>query len=276
MQSVVLKAAVDTIGAAAGGAEPKVGLILGSGWGVAAEVLTVGSALDYRDIACLGSTRVEGHAGRLLFARAGSLDVLVFQGRRHWYEGVGWEPVACPVYACAALGVDVLLLTNAAGGIREDLAPGTFMVIDDHINAMGVNPLVGAHDPVWGPRFPDQSQVYDSALGEIVDAAANRCGERISHGIYLATSGPGYETPAEIEAYRAWGADAVGMSTVPEAVLGNAAGMRVAGISCITNPAAGVGAEELSHDGVVTIARGAADRMQRFLKEILVGLSGQG
>jgi len=160
-----------------------------------------------------------------------------------------------------------MLLTNAAGGIREDLSPGDIMVIDDHINAMGANPLQGPHATVWGERFTDQSEVYDRSLRQALEEAAVSMGLVLPHGVYLATGGPAYETPAEIRMFRAMGADAVGMSTVPEAMLGRAAGLRVCGISCITNRAAGTGCERLSHDDV--IAR--VQTIQPQLKELLLG-----
>jgi purine-nucleoside phosphorylase len=163
------------------------------------------------------------------------------------------------------MGASVLLLTNAAGSLCRDLGPGEIMAIDDHINAMGDNPLRGPHMPVWGARFPDQSQVYDPRLRDLLDAAAAEIGERISHGVYAAVSGPAYETPAEVRALRALGADAVGMSTVPEAILAHAAGMRVAGLSCLTNWAAGIAGGELRHDDVITATRQNLERIGRLL-----------
>ena len=240
-------------------------LILGSGWGHAVDSMRIRHELPYSDIPCLGSTGVEGHRGRLLAAEIDSVEVLVFEGRRHWYEGEGWEPVALPIYICIKRRISTLVLTNAAGGIRDDLVPGRFMVIDDHINAMGASPLMGPHDPSLGSRFPDQTAVYSRPLGEALDSAAQRAGETPAHGVYLATAGPTYETPAEIRAYRAWGADAVGMSTVPEAMLAHAAGIEVAGLSCITNRAAGTADHPLSHDDVVSVTRDCAPRMLALL-----------
>jgi purine-nucleoside phosphorylase len=197
------------------------------------------------------------------------MELLLFQGRRHWYEGSGWEPVAIPVYLSLKFGISVLILTNAAGGIRKELAPGNLMIIDDHINAMGCNPLIGNSDPVWGPKFADQTNVYDLELRKIFDKAGNKTGIPLSHGIYAATSGPTYETPAEYNALRLIGVDAVGMSTVPEAILGNAAGMRVAGISCITNIALQTAQNTLSHKEIVGVSENAYPVIRVLLAEFL-------
>ena len=173
--------------------------------------------------------------------------------------------MALPVYLLKKLGASVLVLTNAAGGIRDDLAAGDLMIIDDHINAMGVNPLTDNSDPTWGPRFADQSSVYDPELRGFLDKAAARAKLRVSHGIYLATSGPTYETPAEIKAFRSLGADAVGMSTVPEAMLANAAGLGVAGISCVANRAAGLSSGALTHNDVLNAVQNAIPAMKALL-----------
>lgn len=250
-------------------AKPSCALILGSGWGEVAEALAVKGSVSYADIPCLGLPEVEGHLGRLLLAESAGLDIFIFQGRRHWYEGAGWEPIAVPVYLSRNFDVPVIVLTSAAGGIRQDLKPGDLMVIDDHINAMSVNPLVGCHDPAWGPRFPNQAHVYDLRLRELLDKAGVKIGKKLSHGIYIATSGPLYETPAEIAAFRSIGADAVGMSTVPEAMLAHSAGLRIAGVSCITNLAAGTGRSAPSHEEVVRVAREAQPVMKALLIEFL-------
>lgn len=244
---------------------PRAGMILGSGWGDVVESFTSVAHLSYTDIPGLGATGVAGHKGRLVHARTPDFDLLIFQGRRHWYEGEGWEPIALPVYLLRELGVTDLLLTNAAGGIREDFTPGDLMVLDDHINAMGATPFQGPHDPRWGPRFPDQTAVYDKTLRDHMHRAAQSEGIPLHHGVYLAGSGPTYETPAEVRAYRTLGADAVGMSTVPEAMLANAAGLRVAAVSCISNLAAGIGHERLTHQDVTDTTQAAMDRMRRLV-----------
>ena len=243
---------------------PAAGMILGSGWSSAAESLGVRDEIPFEEVG-LGRPGVVGHAGRLARIASHGREALVFQGRRHFYEGEGWTPVALPVYVLRALGAPIVLLTNAAGGIREEIGPGELMIINDHINLIHGHPLIGPHDPFWGDRFPDQSAVYDAGLRDRLAAAAGRAGHPIHRGIYLAGSGPTYETPAEIRAYRALGADAVGMSTVPEAMLAHATGMRVVALSCITNYAAGIGAGTLSHDDVTRAARAAMPRMRAVL-----------
>ncbi|MDD4735340.1 MAG: purine-nucleoside phosphorylase [Kiritimatiellae bacterium] len=246
-------------------ARPACGLILGSGWSDVAEAFTIRDTMPYTDIPGLGATGVVGHAGRLALAEYAGKETLIFQGRRHWYEGVGWTPIAIPVYLLKQLGASMLLVTNAAGGIREDLPPGTLMALDDHINFLGSHPLIGAHDPVWGPRFPDQTFIYKPELRAAMDRAAKAAEVPLKHGVYLAASGPTYETPAEIQFYKRIGADAVGMSTVPEALLANAAGLRVAGLSCITNFAAGILAQPLSHEEVTEATKEAMPRMKSFV-----------
>jgi len=248
------------------GLNPSSALILGSGWSDIVEAFDIQDVIPYSDIPGMGETCITGHAGRMVIADSASGPLLIFQGRRHWYEGVGWEPIALPVYLCAKTGVTLLVLTNAAGGISQHIEPGNLMIIDDHINLMGVNPLRGPHDAAWGPRFPDMSEVYSTDLRQKFDEAAAQLDEPITHGVYIATHGPTYETPAEIRAFRSLGADAVGMSTVPEALLANACGLSVAGISCITNFAAGVSEEPLDHDKVVAATQRAQPRMQALLK----------
>ena len=249
---------------------PLCGVVLGSGWAETMKALSVEKRIDYTAISCLGRTGVDGHAGELVLARIANQPVLIFHGRRHWYEGVGWEPIAMPIVIARAFEVDTILLTNASGGIAEHLSPGDLMVIDDHINMMGANPLVGSHDPYWGMRFPDQTRVYSSELGALLDRSAGELDLTVQHGIYAAVSGPVYETPAEVRALAALGADAVGMSTVPEAILANAAGLRVAAVSCIANGAAGNESEDvLSHSAVLEAVRSARPQMARVLQRFL-------
>lgn len=181
--------------------------------------------------------------------------------------------MAFPVYLCAALGCRDLILTNAAGGLHAEYSPGDLMLIEDHINAMGVNPLIGPHIPVWGPRFPEMSAVYNPGLKSILDSAAKEAGVILRHGVYAAVSGPNYETPAEVRALRQTGADAVGMSTVPEAILGHAAGLRVAGLSCIANHAAGVRQSVLSHHDVVATIQRTLPTIGNLLQECVKQLS---
>lgn len=246
-------------------ARPKCGLILGSGWSDVVDAFDVKGTLGYDEIPGLGKPGVVGHAGRLAWAESSGVETLIFQGRRHFYEGEGWTPVALPVYVFKTLGVSIVVLTNAAGVMKKGLKPGDLMVIDDHINNIHDNPLIGPHNKVWGPRFPDQTHVYDPDLRDCLDRAAQAIDQPLHHGVYLASSGPTYETPAEIRRYEYVGADAVGMSTVPEALLASAAGMRVAGLSCATNYAAGIGPSTLTHKEVTDTTSEAMPRMKKLL-----------
>ena len=252
---------------------PAAGLILGSGWGEVTEAFRVHDALPYKDIPGLGSTGVQGHAGRLLRAEANGVPTAIFQGRRHWYEGEGWTPVAAPIHLLAKLGARTVLLTNAAGGISDGLKAGDLMLIRDHIHFIGAHPLIGPPLPGWGPRFPDQSAVYHPSGREHLRRAAAAAGVPLKEGIYLAASGPTYETPAEVAAFARLGADAVGMSTTPEAILANAAGLRVAGLSCISNLAAGRSPTPLSHDEVALAAKEAMPRMRAVIAGFWAELS---
>jgi purine-nucleoside phosphorylase len=249
------------------GAHPVRGLICGSGWSAVVAEFSARGAIDFAEIPGLGAPGVAGHTGQAIWADLAGQETLIFQGRRHWYEGEGWTPVAIPVFLMKQMGVRTAVLTNAAGGIRKDLKPGDLMVIDDHINLLG-NPLIGPHDPAWGSRFTDQSQAYDPGLRKMADRAGKAAGVKPAHGTYLATSGPTYETPAEIRAFRTLGADAVGMSTVPETLLANSAGMRVLGLSCITNFAAGISSTPLSHEEVTSTTQAAMPRMKALLVEL--------
>jgi purine-nucleoside phosphorylase len=233
---------------------PQVGVVLGSGLGEFADQVTERSVIEYAVIPHFKKVSVAGHAGRLVLGKIGALPVAVLQGRYHFYEGHDISDVVFPVRVLAKLGIKSLLLTNAAGGIHRDLRPGDLMVISDHINLMGINPLRGANDERLGPRFPDMSHVYDQKFQEAIAAAQAEMGLASKRGVYLALSGPSYETPAEIRMLAALGADAVGMSTVPEAVCARHMGLRVAGISCVTNLAAGISAQALSHKEVTETA----------------------
>jgi purine-nucleoside phosphorylase len=224
---------------------------------------------DYADIPLVGASTVSGHAGEfVLYRRAGRL-VAAWCGRRHYYEGAGWEPVIAPVEILRRMGCARLLLTNASGGINPALRPGDFVVIRDHVNLLGANPLVGAHCPEWGPRFPDMSEVYDPRAAELLHAGANRLGLRAMDGVYAFNTGPAYETPAEIRAYKAQGADVVGMSTVPEAVFGRACGMKIAGLSLVSNLAAGIARRPLAHEEVVAAGRAAKPMMRALLDDFI-------
>jgi purine-nucleoside phosphorylase len=241
-------------------------LVLGSGWSDAVADMEVLAELPYSDLPLPGGAQVKGHVGRLLLTRGFGATFLAFQGRRHWYEGFGWEPVVFPIYLSAACGVKTITLTNAAGGVNPEYRPGDLMLIRDHVNWMGNNPLIGAYDPAKGPRFPDQSNVYSADLRAGVRAAMAKQPTPPHEGVYIATSGPAYETPSEIQAFRAMGADAVGMSTVPEAMVANWMGLRCLAVSCITNMASGVGNGPLSHDEVLAATQAAGPAMQQLLE----------
>ncbi len=267
INQTAMNEAVSAVKAAWPDAKPKFGMVLGSGWGGAVADFEVKASLSYDEIPNLGKTGVMSHAGKLLHAELAGAELFIFQGRRHCYEGEGWTPVVLPVWILKQFGVETVLLTNASGGIRNDLGPGSLMVIEDHINMLGANPLTGPHNPNLGVRFPDQTTVYTPALRQgLLDAGAN------GSGVYVAAAGPTFETPAEVCAFRSMGADVVGMSTVPEAILANAMGMQVAGLSCVCNWAAGLGHEELTGEDVIRTANEAMPRMkaviEQFTKEL--------
>lgn len=247
---------------------PGLALVMGSGWREVANGFEVRRTIDFAEIPELGATQVAGHGGQLLFAEQEGSELLIFAGRRHWYEGAGWSPIAFPACLAKIMGASGIILTNSAGGIRNSFQPGAVMVIDDHINLMGINPLVGPHHAFWGPRFPDMTGIYDKGYRGLLDQVSRSSGILLAHGTYLAVTGPSYETPAEIAAFRQMGADAVGMSTVPEAILAHAAGLKVAGLSCITNAAAG-GPASLSHEDVLAGARAAMPALTGVLQEFV-------
>ena len=260
INQVAMDEAVAAVKATWPEAKPTLGILLGSGWGEAVADFAVKASLPYEHIPNLGKTGVIGHAGKLLLAEHSGREIFIFQGRRHGYEGEGWTPVVLPIWILNAFGAETVLLTNASGGIREDLKPGSLMAIEDHINMLGGNPLQGEHNPNLGVRFPDQTTVYDRDLrGMLMDAGAD------ASGVYLATAGPTFETPAEVRAFRSMGADVVGMSTVPEAILANAMGMKVGGLSCVCNWAAGLGDDVLTADDVIQTANEAMPRMRTVL-----------
>ena len=233
------------------GGEARVGLILGSGLGAFADDLEEAVAISYEEIPGFARSTVEGHAGRLVVGKIAGTPLVVLQGRFHYYEGYTLEEVTFPVRVLGLLGIKALILTNAAGGLNNSFTQGALMLISDHLNLMGVNPLRGANDARFGPRFPDMSDVYEREFQEIAINEAHDMELELKRGIYAALTGPSYETPAEIRMLRALGADAVGMSTVPEAIIARHMGIRVLGISCITNMAAGVLDRPIDHAEVM-------------------------
>ncbi|MBY5034961.1 purine-nucleoside phosphorylase [Streptococcus gallolyticus] len=249
--------------------EPEFGLILGSGLGELAEEIENAIVVDYADIPNWGRSTVVGHAGKLVYGDLAGRKVLALQGRFHFYEGNPMEVVTFPVRIMKALGCHSVLVTNAAGGIGY--GPGTLMLINDHINMTGTNPLIGENLEEFGPRFPDMSKAYTPEYRQVAHEVADKLGIKLSDGVYLGCSGPTYETPAEIRAFQTLGADAVGMSTVPEVIIAAHSGLKVLGISAITNHAAGF-QEELNHEEVVEVTQRIKEDFKVLVKAILAGL----
>lgn len=233
------------------GKAPKIGLILGSGLGVLADDIEDRVIIPYEDIPSFPTSTVEGHAGQLVYGTLQGATVIAMQGRFHFYEGYTLDKVTFPVRVMKAIGVEKLIVTNAAGGINTTFKPGDLMIITDHINNMGQNPLIGPNDGELGVRFPDLSEAYNQKLQQLAFRAADRIGVPVKSGVYVANTGPSYETPAEIRMLRTWGGDAVGMSTVPEVIVARHSGMAILGISCISNMAAGILDQPLSHAEVI-------------------------
>lgn len=234
---------------------PETAIVLGSGLGDFADTLLEAIATPYGQIPHWPASNVVGHAGRLVVGNVAGKRLAALSGRVHYYEGHDLGTIVFPIRVMGRLGVKRVILTNAAGGINTGFGQGALMIIDDHINLLGSNPLVGANDDRFGPRFPDMSEVYSQRLRAVADEAARAKHVPVSHGVYVAVHGPSYETPAEIRFFRTIGADAVGMSTVPEAIAARHMGLDVLGISCITNMAAGVLPQPLVHDEVMETAR---------------------
>lgn len=237
------------------GAPPETAIVLGSGLGDYADTLLDAVATSYGEIPHWPDSRVVGHSGRLVIGNVAGKRVAALAGRVHFYEGHDLDTVVFATRVMGVLGVKQLILTNAAGGINTGFAQGALMIIDDHLNLLGTNPLIGPNDERLGPRFPDMSEVYSLRLRQIADAAAAATHVPVAHGVYAAVHGPSYETPAEIRYLRSIGADAVGMSTVPEAIAARHMNVEVLGISCITNMAAGVLPGTLNHEEVLETAR---------------------
>ena len=248
---------------------PDLGLMLGSGWGSAIVVDEVLVRIGYGDIPGLGAPTVNGHSGEFLLCRRSGKLLAVWCGRHHFYEGLGWEPVVMPVEILRRMGCRSLLVTNASGGINPALRPGDFVIIRDHINMTGTNPLIGPRVEEWGERFPDMTEIYLRRYAEMLHAGANRLGLRAMDGVYAYSSGPCYETPAEVQAYKAQGADVVGMSTVPEAVFARACGISVAGLSLVSNLAAGISRQSLNHAEVVAAGEAAKPNMRALIDDFV-------
>lgn len=253
------------------GAIPEIGLILGSGLGVLADEIENPVKIPYGDIPEFPVSTVEGHAGQLVIGNLGGKTVLAMQGRFHFYEGYPMEKVTFPVRVMKQLGIETLIVTNAAGSVNESFKPGDLMIINDHINMMGTNPLIGPNDERFGPRFPDMSEAYNKELRVKAREIATSLGIDVKEGVYIGNSGPAYETPAEVRMARILGGDAVGMSTVPEVIVARHCGMKVLGISCLTNMAAGILDQPLSHTEVIETTERVKSDFLEFVKAIVRG-----
>jgi inosine/guanosine/xanthosine phosphorylase family protein len=268
-------AAADHIRSAAGDAfaAPRLGLVLGSGLGGLADAVQDATAIPYAELPGFPVGSVAGHAGRLVLGTLEGTPVVVLQGRAHLYEGIPAADVAVPIRTVQALGAESIVLTNAAGSIDPSAKPGAIMALTDHINFTGLNPLVGPNDDALGPRFVGLGDAYDLDLRKALHLAAQSEGVELHEGVYLAVLGPSFETPAEIRAFRTLGADAVGMSTVPEVIVARHCGLRVAAVSAITNLAEGLGDEPLSHEHTLKNAAVAAEDLQRVLRRFVKDLA---
>jgi len=248
---------------------PEAGLILGSGLGVMADTLENPTVIPYGDIPHFPVSTVPGHAGELVAGEIGGRKAVIMKGRFHLYEGYDAQRVTLPIRVMKRLGVRTLVITNAAGGINESFKPGDLMLIRDHINFMFRNPLIGPNDEELGVRFPDMSEAYSARLRELARQAAAKLGIAIREGVYLGLLGPSYETPAEIRMMRRLGADAVGMSTVPEVIVARHSGLEVLGISCISNMAAGILDQPLSHAEVMETAERVRETFIRLVRGVM-------
>lgn len=254
-------------------AKPRIGIVLGSGLGEFANTLSNAVRIPYSHIPGMPVSTVIGHAGELIIGRIGNVDVAVMSGRFHLYEGYSAQEVTAGVRLLRNLGVQTLVLTNAAGGINPAYGEGALVLISDHINLQGANPLVGANDDTLGQRFPDMTEAYPAELQSLARDTAQRLGIDLHEGIYAGVLGPSYETPAEIRYLRIIGADLVGMSTIAETIAANHLGMRVLGISCVTNLAAGLGGSKLVHEDVLRTAERVSGMFLRLLCELIPQLA---
>lgn len=254
------------------GEAPQIGLILGSGLGELADELREPVAAGYDEIPGFRESTVEGHEGRLVFGELEGKSVCIMQGRYHYYEGYTVQDLVFPVRAMWGLGIEHLIVTNASGGVNEHYDVGDLVVLEDHINLIGDNPLIGENDDAVGPRFTDMTYAYDPDLRQLAHDCADRVGLSLREGVYAANSGPSYETPAEIDMLRTVGADLVGMSTVPEVIAANHCGMDVLGLSCVTNMAAGVLDESLDHEEVIETTERVKEDFKAVVRRVVLSL----
>ena len=249
---------------------PTIGIILGSGLGSLVDMMEERTVIPYKEIPNFPQSHVEGHAGNLVIGRIGQEIIAAMQGRFHYYEGFTMKEVTYPIYVMKILGIENLIVTNACGGINRDFAPGDLMLLTDYINMLGNNSLIGENDERFGVRFPDMSEAYSRELMQKAERTAERLGLSYQKGVYAIFSGPCYETAAEIRAYERLGADAIGMSTVPETIAANYLGMKVLGIACITNMATGLAKTKHSHEEVMRIANESSEKLCSWVREIFV------
>lgn len=249
--------------------EPEIGIVLGSGLGGLAEMIQSPVIIKYGDLPHFPCSTAPDHAGQFVFGTLSGKKVVCMQGRVHYYEGHAASEIAVPVRTMVRLGIKTLVLTNAAGGVNTSFVPGDLMVIADHINYMGVNPLIGENDDSFGPRFCDMSNVYTKSLRDVIQKVAGEQGIDIKSGVYMAFTGPSFETPAEIRMARALGADAVGMSTVPEAIVASHCGLKLAAISMITNMAAGILNQPISGEEVIEMGIQNGKKMQSLISGVV-------
>ena len=244
---------------------PRAAIVLGSGLGGVADAIQGAVEIPYDEIPFFMHSTVEGHAGRLVVGSLGGVDVVVMRGRFHFYEGYTMEEVTFPVRVFAVMGIKTLVLTNAAGGTASRLRPGSLMVITDHINMMGDNPLRGENDARFGPRFPDMTSVYAPEYIAVAHEVAREMGIELAEGVYLGLRGPSYETPAEVQLFTRFGGDALGMSTVPEAIVARHCQIKLLAISCITNVAAGLSQQEINHEEVMEVGARAGRQLGELI-----------
>ncbi len=246
---------------------PEIGIILGSGLGDVVNLLSDKQIISYKDIPHFPCSNVVGHEGNLVFGKVNNLNVVIMQGRTHYYEGKSFDPVVYPIYVLKLLGIDKLIITNACGAVNENFKPGDLMLITDYINLLGINPLIGDNNEDFGPRFPDMSESYSK---ELINKVKEISDIDLQEGVYAFFNGPCYETAAEIRAYKMMGADVVGMSTVPETIVANYMGIKVLGISCITNMATGLAKEKHSHKEVLEVANRSSLNLCNLIKNFLL------
>jgi purine-nucleoside phosphorylase len=266
-----MQTTLDFINEKTGNLVPETGIILGSGLGDFVNKFNdvESISIPYSQIPGFESSAVQGHAGKLVFINDKNNPLVIMQGRYHFYEGYPMEKIVYPIKVMKKLGVKNLILTNAAGAVNKKFKPSDLMLITDHINFMGTNPLIGKNDETLGTRFPDMSEVYDKNLLKIAEKSAKEIGIKVKKGVYAAVTGPSYETPTEVKMFKKFGADALGMSTAPEAIVANYCGIKVLGISCISNYAAGVQKTPLSHEEVIETTTRATETFQALLLKIL-------